>query len=123
MSGRARGGWKSVFPGVGGCTEDVYASRWTRGRARPGRRKLHPLVAARADVVNTRRLIAQTNDGRFGVNRFRPGELPQTRVALSLSLLLSLAVATRSTRHGTSRASLECGRDHRDIPCVIGKER
>jgi len=38
-----------------------------------------PPCRGAADVVNTRRLIAQTNDGRFGVNRFRPGEpsLPQ----------------------------------------------
>lgn len=49
------------------------------GRARPGRCTNSSPCRSAADVVNTRRLIAQTNDGRFGVNRFRPDEplLPQ----------------------------------------------
>lgn len=44
------------------------------GRARPGRRTNSSPCRGAADVVNTKRLIAQTNDGRFGVNRFRPDE-------------------------------------------------
>lgn len=49
------------------------------GRARATRTTNSTPCRGAADVVNTRRLIAQTNDGRFGVNRFRPGEplLPQ----------------------------------------------
>lgn len=49
------------------------------GRARATGMTYKLLPLSRHDVVNTRRLIAQTNDGRFGVNRFRPDEplLPQ----------------------------------------------
>lgn len=57
------------------------------GRARATRTTNSSPCRGAADVVNTRRLIAQTNDGRFGVNRFRPDEPshPQREFALPVS--------------------------------------
>lgn len=81
VEGGEFGGMEISFPWGGGwlyrgCLCEPMDSG---GRARPGRRANSTPCRDAADVVNTRRLIAQTNDGRFGVNRFRPGEplLPQ----------------------------------------------
>lgn len=52
-----------------GCLCEPMDSRATCANSTPSSRRA-------ADVVNTRRLIAQTDDGRFGLNRFRPDESP-----------------------------------------------